>query len=242
MVVPEGGSTLNHNMTMLLDGHTTIEHPVPVAPLYDPELRLLGRFGTGYTPVLIVGYGGLWGENYWYQHSNVWEIERLARFVPRWVLDPRSIRRSMAPESEYHHFALAKTAADILHRGGNVELGAHGQIQGLGAHWELWMLQQGGMTNHEALRCATWMGARCLGLDKELGSIQPGLLADIIVIDGDPLKDIRQSENVLFTMINGRLYDARTLEQLEPERKPLPEGPNLERVSGKDVGHSCFGD
>ncbi len=239
MVVPEGGSTLNYNMTMLLDGHTTLEHPVPVAPLYDPELRLLSRFGTGYTPTLIVGYGGLFGENYWYQHSNVWENKRLAKFTPRWVLDPRSIRRTMAPDSEYHHFALSQTATEILHRGGNVELGAHGQLQGLGAHWELWMLQQGGMTNHEALRCATWMGARCIGLDNELGSIQPGLLADMIIIDGDPLADIRQSENVLFTMVNGRLYDARTLEQIYPERRPLPKGPNLEGVLGRDVGGSC---
>jgi imidazolonepropionase-like amidohydrolase/Tol biopolymer transport system component len=242
MVVPEGGSTMNSMMTMLLDGHTTLEHPFPVAPLYDPELRILSRFGTGYTPTLIVGYGGLWGENYWYQHSNVWENQRLARFVPRYVIDPRSIRRTMAPDSEYHHFALARTAADVLHRGGNVELGAHGQLQGLGVHWELWMFQQGGMTNHEALRSATWMGARALGFDGEIGSIQPGLAADLIVIDGDPLTDIRQSENVLYTMINGRLYDSRTLEQLAPERKPLPKGANLERLVEKDVRHSCLGD
>ncbi len=241
MVIPEGGSTMNNMMTMLLDGHTTLEHPVPVAPVYDPELRLMSRFGTGYTPTLIVGYGGLWGENYWYQHNNVWENTRLARFVPRWVIDPRSIRRTMAPDAEYHHFALSKTATEILHRGGNVELGAHGQLQGLGAHWELWMLQQGGMTNLEALRCATWMGARAIGLDKELGSIQPGLLADIIVIDGDPLKDIRQSEDVQYVMINGRLYDASTLEQLEPVRRPLGKGPNLEGVVGTDVGGACLG-
>jgi hypothetical protein len=229
-------------MTMVLDGHTTLEHPIPLARIYDPELRLFSRFGTGYTPTLIVGYGGLWGENYWYQHENVWENQRLARFVPRWVIDPRSIRRTMAPDAEYHHFALARNAADILHRGGNVELGAHGQLQGLGVHWELWMLQQGGMTNHEALRCATWMGARCIGLDGELGSIQPGLLADIVVIDGDPLADLRHSEHVLYTMINGRLYDAQTLEELEPERRPLPKGPNLEGVLGKDAGHGCPGD
>jgi imidazolonepropionase-like amidohydrolase len=242
MVVPEGGSTLNMNMSMLLDGHTTLEHPVPVAPLYEPELRLLGRFGTGYTPTLIVGYGGLWGENYWYQHSDVWKNERLARFTPRSVLDPRTIRRTMAPDEEYHQFALSKVAAEILHRGGNVELGAHGQLNGLGAHWELWMFQQGGMTNHEALRCATWMGARAIGLDSELGSIQPGLLADLIVIDGDPLTDIRQSENVLYTMVNGRLYDARTLEQIEPVRKQLPRGPNLDGLLGSDVKTSCLED
>ncbi|MGB5138487.1 MAG: amidohydrolase family protein, partial [Candidatus Zixiibacteriota bacterium] len=117
----------------------------------------------------------------------------------------------------------------------------HGQLQGLGAHWELWMLQQGGMTNHEALRCATWMGARSIGLDNELGSIQPGLLADIIVIDGDPLSDLRQSENIQYVMINGRLYDANTLEQLAPVRKTLDKGPNLEGVLGTDVSQSCMG-
>jgi len=242
MVVPEGASSLPMDMSMLLDGHTTIEHAVPVAPLYDPELRLLSRFGTGYTPTLIVGYGGIFGENYWYQHSEVWKNERLSRFTPRSVLDPRSIRRTMAPEEEYHQFALSKVATEILHRGGNVELGAHGQLNGLGAHWELWMLQQGGMTNHEALRCATWMGARAIGLDGELGSIQPGLLADLIVIDGDPLKDIRQSENVMYTMVNGRLFDARTLNQIEPIRVLLPKGPNLDGILGTDVGTSCVGE
>jgi imidazolonepropionase-like amidohydrolase len=240
MVVPEGGSTLHYNMTHYLDGHTTVEHCVPVAPLYEPELQLMSKSKTGYTPTLIVGYGGIMGENYWYQHFNVWENERLAHFVPRAVLDSRSRRRPMAPESEYHQFAVSKTATDILHRGGIVELGAHGQLQGLGAHWELWMLQQGGMTNHEALRCATWMGAKAIGLDHKLGSIQPGLLADLIVIDGDPIKDIRQSENILYTMINGRLYNAKTLDQIAPEVKPLPTGPNLQGVLGADINTSCL--
>ena len=231
---------MNMMMSMVLDGQTTLEHPVPVAPMYDPELRLLSRFGTGYTPTLIVGYGGLWGENYWYQHFEVWKNARLGHFTPRSRLDPRSIRRTMAPDEEYHHFALSKTATEILHRGGNVELGAHGQLNGLGAHWELWMLQQGGMSNHEALRCATWMGARAIGLDKELGSIQPGLLADLIVIDGDPLKDIRQSENVKYTMVNGRLYDAMTLDQIEPIKMPLPKGPNLDGILGTDIANTCM--
>ena len=101
------------------------------------------------------------------------------------------------------------------------------------------MFHQGGMTNHEALRCATWMGARAIGLDGELGSIQAGKLADVIVIDGNPLEDIRQSENVRFTMINGRLYDAKTLMQLEPTNQPLPEGPNLDGILGTDINTSC---
>ncbi len=237
MVVPEGGSTLQNNLTHLIDGHTTIEHSIPVAPLYDPELRLLSRFGTGYTPTLIVGYGGIWGENYWYHVTNVWENERLLHFVPRSVVDPRSRRRVMAPEEEYHHFALAETAAEVVHRGGNVQLGAHGQMQGIGAHWELWMFAQGGMTNHEALRAGTWMGARALGLDGELGSVRAGKLADLVVVDGDPLANLRVSENVLYTMVNGRLYDARTLAQLAPERRPPPAWPD---VDGGEAPATCL--
>jgi imidazolonepropionase-like amidohydrolase len=226
--IPEGGSTLNHDMSMLLDGHTTLEHCVPVAPLYEPELRLLSRFGTGYTPTLIVAYGGIMGENWWYQHGDAWTNERLARFVPRTVVDPRSRRRTMAPEEEYQHLQIAKTAAEVYRRGGNVETGAHGQLQGLGFHWELSMLQQGGLTPVQALRSATYLGARALGLDHELGSIRPGKLADLLVLDGDPLRDICESERIAYTMVNGRMYDARTLDEVEPERKALPPGPILE--------------
>jgi imidazolonepropionase-like amidohydrolase len=240
MVFPEGGSTLHLNMTQLLDGHTTLEHNIPVAPLYAPELWLLSRFGTGYTPTLVASYGAMFGENYWYQHTNVWENERLARFVPRWFTDPRSRRRDMAPDDEYHHFKHAATAADVVHQGGNVEIGSHGQMQGLAAHWDLWMLAQGGMTNHEALRAASWMGARAVGLDDQLGSIQPGMLADIIVIDGDPLNDIMQSENIAYTVINGCLYDATTLDQLEPEPRELPPGPYLDEVTGSGTGSGCL--
>jgi len=242
MVVPEGGSTLHYNMSHFLDGHTTLEHAVPVAPLYEPELRLMGRWNTGYTPTLIVGYGGMWGENYWYQHTEVWKDERLTRFMPRSVLDARSRRRVMAPEEEYHHFELARTSAEVERRGGNVELGAHGQIQGIGAHWELWMFAQGGMSNLEALRCATRNGARALGLDGSIGSLRPGLLADLIVLDGDPLEDIRQSTSVHYTMVNGRLYDAHTLEQLEPTRKPAPVLPYLEPVPIEATEFDCAGE
>jgi imidazolonepropionase-like amidohydrolase len=214
MVVPEGGSLFEHNLTMVVDGHTGVEHALPVPNLYRDVLQMWPADGVGYTPTLIVGYGGLWGENYWYQHTNVWEDERLSKFVPAFVLDPRSRRRVMAPEDEFNHIAIARGAKRLFDAGTSVQVGAHGQREGLGAHWEMWMLVQGGMTPHEALRCATANGAAYLGMDRDLGTLEPGKLADIIVIDGDVLSDIRQSERVRYTMVNGRLYDAATLDEV----------------------------
>jgi imidazolonepropionase-like amidohydrolase/Tol biopolymer transport system component len=214
MVVPEGGSLFEHNMTMVVDGHTGIEHAIPVARIYDDVLQFWPKTAVGYTPTLVVGYGGLMGENYWYQHSNVWENERLLRFTPRDVVDPRSRRRLMAPEDDFNHINIARAAKQLNDRGVSVQLGAHGQLQGLGPHWELWMLEQGGMTPHQALRAATLSGARYLGLDQDIGSLEPGKLADLVVLEDDPLKNLRNSEHVRFTLVNGRVYDAATMNEV----------------------------
>jgi imidazolonepropionase-like amidohydrolase/Tol biopolymer transport system component len=222
MVVPEGGSTYFYNMSMILDGHTGIEHSLPVAPLYKDALTLFAKSHSGYTPTLIVGYGGIWGENYWYQHTNVYENQKLLRFTPRAHIDPRARRRMLVPEDDFYHFELAKTVKDVVRMGGKAQLGAHGQLQGLGAHWELWMLQQGGLTPLEALRCATLYGAQYLGLDGDLGSIEPGKLADLVVLDRNPLADIRNSESIRYVMANGRLYGADNMDEIYPEQRPRP--------------------
>ncbi len=211
LVVPEGGSLFQHNMTMVVDGHTTVEHTIPVPNIYKDVLSLWPPTKVGYTPTLLVGYGGNWGENYWYQKTNVWENPRLSKFVPPFVLDPRSRRRTMVPEDEFNHLNIAKIAANLEKAGVLVNTGAHGQREGLGLHWEIWMLNQGGLTPHEALRCATANGAATLGMDRDIGTLEPGKLADVIVIEGNPLQDIRQSEKVTWTMVNGRLYDAATM-------------------------------
>jgi imidazolonepropionase-like amidohydrolase/Tol biopolymer transport system component len=213
-VVPEGGSLLYYNETMILDGHTTVEHSLPVPRLYNDVVTLFAKSKTGYTPTLIVDYGGLSGEYYWYQHTNVWENQHLLAFTPREVVDARSRRRTMAPEDDFNHVLVAKGAKQVLDAGGSVQLGAHGQLQGLGAHWELWMLQQGGMTNLEAIRCATILGARALGLGDEIGSLEKGKLADLIVMDRNPLENIRNTESINMVMLNGRLYDAKTLNEI----------------------------
>ena len=215
-VVPEGGSTFFHNMSMILDGHTGIEHNIPVANLSKDVLQLWAASQTGYTPTLIVNYGGLNGEYYWYQTTNVWEDKKLLKYTPRGVIDARSRHRVMAPLEEYEngHILVSKSAKKLADVGVKVNLGAHGQIQGLGAHWELWMLAQGGMTNMEALKAATINGAGYLGMDDQVGSLKVGMLADLIVLDKNPLEDIHNSNSVSYTMINGRLYDTKTMNEV----------------------------
>jgi imidazolonepropionase-like amidohydrolase len=216
MVVPEGGSFFYHNMTMILDGHTGVEHNIPVAPAFNDVVQLWSNSKTGYTPTLIVNYGGVNGEYYWYQNTNVWEKERLLTFTPRSIVDSRARHRTMIPQEEYEngHILVSQSCKKLTDAGVKVNLGAHGQLQGLGAHWELWMLQQGGMTNLEALRAATLNGAAYIGMDDQIGSLEVGKLADLIVIDGNPLAQISDTEKVIYTMVNGRLFDSATMNEV----------------------------
>ncbi|MDN5201571.1 amidohydrolase family protein [Fulvivirgaceae bacterium BMA10] len=216
MVYPEGGSTFFHNMSMILDGHTGIEHNIPIAPLYNDVIQLWSASKTGYTPTLIVNYAGMSGEYYWYQTTNVWEKETLLNFTPRSIIDSRARHRTMVPLKEYDngHILTSESCKKLADAGVKVNLGAHGQLQGLGAHWELWMLAQGGMTNMEALKAATINGAVYLGMEDEIGSLEIGKLADLIVLDANPLENIQNTENVKYTMINGRLYDTQTMNEI----------------------------
>lgn len=222
MVYPEGGSTFFHNLTMILDGHTSIEHNLPVAPLYKDVLELWQASKTANTPTLIVNYAGMSGEYYWYQTTNVWENEHLLKYTPRGLIDSRSRHRTMAPMEEFEngHILTSKSLKDLVDRNVRVCVGGHGQLQGLGVHWEMWMLQQGGMTNYEALRAATIHGAEYIGMGKDLGSIEAGKLADIIVLDKDPLENIQNSQFVTHVMINGRLYDTSTMNEIGNYNRP----------------------
>lgn len=223
MVVPEGGSTFSVNTTMFLDGHTTIEHNIPVAPLYEDMLKLISDSKTAYTPTLIVTYGGVWAENYWYQKTNVWENAKLQYFHPRGQLDARSRRRMLVPEDDYFFVDVSKAAKALSDRGVVVSTGAHGQLDGMGEHWEMWMMAMGGMTNHEALRTATLNGAKALGLDAEIGSLAIGKLADLLVLDANPLVNIQNSTSIRYVMVNGRIFDASNMAQIGNHPAPAPK-------------------
>lgn len=215
-VVPEGGSHFLHNMTMILDGHTGIEHNIPVHDIYSDVVNLWSNSKTGYTPTLIVSYGSMNGEYYYYDKENVWENKRLMNFTPRAIVDSRSRHREKIPDEEYQtgHIRVSETCKQLADAGVRVNLGAHGQIQGLGAHWELKMLAAGGMSPMQVIRCATVNGAYYIGMEDEIGSLEKGKLADFIILDKNPLEDINNIGSISTTVANGRAYDAMTMNEI----------------------------
>ncbi len=207
LVVPEGGGNLEADMTMILDGHTTVEHALPITPLRKDVVTLFGKSGTSYTPTLLVAYSGIGGDKWFHQHEELWKDQRLLKYVPQGIVDTLGrIRGIMATDEDWHHIDVAASALEVMRAGGRVCLGGHGQMQGLGPHWELRAFVQGGMTPLQALRVGTLYPAQTLGLDQDLGSIEPGKLADFVVLEKNPLENIENSTSVALVVKNGTAY------------------------------------
>ena len=213
-VVAEGGSLFGMDMTIVADGNSTLEHNVPLETFYDDVLQFFSETKTNYTPTLIVSYGGLAGDPYWRQATDVFAHPLLRAHTPPTVLLADNARRIKAPEDNFVDDDNAREAHKLAKRGVLVSIGAHGQQAGIGAHWELWSFVRGGMTPLEALRAGTIVPAQSLGMARDIGSLEPGKLADLVVLDADPTADIRNSDKVSRVMLGGRLYDAATLDEV----------------------------
>jgi hypothetical protein len=217
MVTAEGGDML-YILTMVMDGQTGWEHPIPQVPVYDDLAQFLGRAGVHYSPTLVVAGPGPWNDQYWIQQSELWSDPKLRRFSPWRKLEAHTRRRDLRPSTDYTFPFLAQGVADIIKAGGYGAIGAHGQQHGIASQWEVWMLASA-MPALDALRVATQHGAMMIGVQEDLGSLKTGKLGDLVVLNGNPLEDIRQTANIQYVMKGGRLYNGDNLDEIWPRKR-----------------------
>ena len=218
----EGGGVMRQ-VAMMIDGYTAIEHaPTDWVNMYDDFVQMYARSGTMYVPTLVVASPSTYqGELYFYQTTDVHADEKLAHFLTHDALDHKSRTSQRFALDEYYFLNGGAGAAAISQAGGLVASGGHGQVHGLAVHWELWMLEMTGMTPHEALRAATINVATGMGMAADFGSVEVGKVADLVVLDANPLDDIRNSTSIRWVMKGGELYDGDTLDMIWPFERPL---------------------
>jgi Tol biopolymer transport system component len=219
----EGNGENKPGVTEIIDGYTTHQHYFTLVPLYRDMVQLIAQSGVGYVPTLLVTHGDQGAEDYYYAQGPVHDDPKLRLFTPHPFLDHETRRREETWEhwmldEEYAFPRLAKSAGDVIRAGGKVGVGAHGQRQGIGFHWEMWSLATG-MSNREVLRAATLGGAEISGLDHDLGMIDIGKLADLVVLDEDPLENIRNTNSIRYVIKNGVVYTGDKLTEIWPQHK-----------------------
>lgn len=220
----EGWMDFKGGITGVIDGNSGHEHNIPIVPLYKDVVELVARSQIAYTLTLLVSYGGPEGDSNYFTNPELLANPRTHRYLPPELLQGGSYRRPWVHPAEQVYPLVAASAASIVRAGGRVGVGAHGQFDGPDFHWEMWAMHADGqgMTPMEVLRAATIHAAEAIGYEADLGSIEPGKLADLVVLAEDPLADFYNTEKVAYVMKNGELFEAASLNKIWPEEVELP--------------------
>ena len=222
LATTEGGADMELDLTHVMDGFHGNEHALGTGPLYQDVIQLFVRTGVSYTPTMAsASESG--SENYfmmrWPPHAD----PKVNRFMPHFVNEERTQRRVWLAAEQQQFVAAAAGAAHIALGGGRIGVGSHGNYQGFGYHVEMWTLAAGGLSPHEVLRAATVLSSEVIGKSNDLGSLTAGKMADLVILDQDPLVDIHNALAIHGVMKNGRLYDGNTLDELWPQPRSRPE-------------------
>ena len=204
--------------SFVADGHTAIEHWHPNAPLYDDVKLFLAKSGVHTTPTRWVMHG-IESGRYFYDVEGFRPGDKLRRYSRPEITHLGAFSKRYTGEEP--EFQVAKDLVDVIRLGGKLDIGAHGDLPGMGTHQEMWLLEKGGATPMEMLRAATLTGAEKIGVEDHLGSIEPGKLADLVILNSDPLESIRNTEDIEYVVKNGFVYHAESMTQMWPEYKPL---------------------
>lgn len=219
----EGSHNPKLILTQIIDGYAGNEHALPIAPLQEDVLTLYRLMRTSYVATLLVNTSGPTGRGYF-----------VAKYDP--ALDAK-VRRFWSPPAIAHKLAhrewgsldasrlpvLAADAATLAESGALVGMGSHGDDPGIGFHYEMEAHAMGGMAPMAVLHAATAGAAETIGRLGDMGTLEVGKYADLLVFDADPLADIRHTRSLSLVMRGGQLFDASTLDELWPERRNLPE-------------------
>jgi len=222
MPTTEGALDFKLGLTHAIDGFAGHEHALPSVPLYQDVVQLFARTGISYTPTLLVTYGGPFAEDNFYIRQSPLDEPKVKRFMPSFAQELHTRRHIAFRKQDHVYPQLAAEALKVLRAGGRIGVGSHGQFQGLGYHWELQAFAEGGFTPTELLRIATMGGAEIIGRSTELGSLEAGKFADLLVLERDPRLDIKNTLSIKQVMKNGRLYEGDTLDELWPRHRALP--------------------
>ena len=228
----EGALDMKLDLTQIMDGFPGNEHSLVAAPLYKDVIQLLVQTRVSYTLTLQISHGGPPAQNYFIERDLPQDVAKMKHFSPPLLSETKFSRRHWYAPGEYFFGAIAQGAAKVQIAGGLVGVGSHGEVPGFGIHWEMQAYAAGGMTPREVLRAATMGSAETIGRQDEIGSLTPGKYADLVILQKNPLDDIRNTLSIVQVMKNGRLYDAASLDEVYPEvRKLAPQWFSHERLS-----------
>ena len=198
---------------LLTDGYTGFDHPAFAVPVYDDVRQYLARTGTSWTPNFNIVWGTDGGAadaerafvrevlRRWPDQRAKWDF-----YYPHRTLDTLPPRRAW---ERTRSSRVAKAAAYLMAGGVKIGISAHNP-PALFTLGEMWHLQQAGAPRGDILRAGTMIGAEKMGLDRELGSLEKGKVADMLVLRGNPLEDVINIVATRYVLLDGVIYDATT--------------------------------